>query len=76
MGEVVEWFEKYRLVESNIPNIIDKDSAIMIFNAGIDQINFRKNHKLFEEPVPLQLFDPCSLHKPPEATEHWHLWVI
>jgi hypothetical protein len=68
VGEVVEWFEKYRLVETNIPNIIDKDSAIMIFNAGIYRINFRKDHKLFEEQVPLQLFDPCSLHKPSKDT--------
>jgi len=35
-NEVMEWFEKYRLVESNIPNILDKESAQMIFNAGIE----------------------------------------
>lgn len=34
VNEVVEWFEKYRLVESNIPNVLDKESAVMIFNSG------------------------------------------
>ncbi len=30
----MEWFDKYNLVENNIPNILDKESAVMIFNAG------------------------------------------
>ncbi len=62
-NEAMEWFERYRLVESNIPNILDKESSKMIFNAGIffsnqgKTISFLKNRCRCNYSIPIPFID-------------------
>lgn len=61
--EPLEWFEKFRLVEANIPNILDRESAQMIFNAGnfINKLGktiyFLKNRCRCNYSIPIPFID-------------------
>jgi hypothetical protein len=62
-NEGMEWFERYRLVERNIPNILDKESSKMIFNAGKFRlsvgktISFLKNRCRCNYSIPIPFID-------------------
>ena len=71
------WQDKYKMVWDMIPNLIDEQTALTIFNTG-KTINFLKKCCNHDYQVELPFVDPKSLIRPgdsnttfPEEFKHW-----
>ena len=54
-----DWNDKFSLKEYNIPNVLDYESALLIFNAG-KTLYFLKNHCSCDYTLDVEFPDPVS----------------